>query len=383
MNWYYVDAGQQAGPVDDAQLAALVESGKVQGETLVWREGMGNWAPYREVFPPSAQAGAGAPPVFGAPAGDAGAGGNVICSECGRSFAPSEVIRYGDKNICASCKPLFFQRLSEGAALGGGAGVRGNVTEADLLARDYEVDIGGYLSRSWDLFKANAGMMIGASVLVGLAYMGVAIAAYVLRVSTRIPLLSLASIVVTAPLIAGLWLFYVKVIRGENPDLGVAFSGFGPRFGQIVLTQLIPTLLNLGFAAVLAAMGLAGVLAFPRVRAGQPPTLPSLAPLFGSVGVVLLVYFIVMTYLSVCWMFALPLAADKGLKFWPAMELSRRVVSKHWWMTFWLLVVSGVFWLIGFFLCLVGVLVTGPVSFSMVACHYDRLFGDLTPADQR
>ena len=34
MNWYYVDGGQQAGPVNDADFDALVQSGKVQPDTL-------------------------------------------------------------------------------------------------------------------------------------------------------------------------------------------------------------------------------------------------------------------------------------------------------------------------------------------------------------
>ena len=42
MDWYYVDAGQQAGPVNDAQLAALASSGTILNDTLVWREGMAN-----------------------------------------------------------------------------------------------------------------------------------------------------------------------------------------------------------------------------------------------------------------------------------------------------------------------------------------------------
>ena len=45
-------AGQQAGPVDDAQLAALVSSGKILNDTLVWREGMDNWRMYGEVKAP-------------------------------------------------------------------------------------------------------------------------------------------------------------------------------------------------------------------------------------------------------------------------------------------------------------------------------------------
>ena len=59
----------------------------------------------------------------------------------------------------------------------------------------------------------------------------------------------------------------------------------------------------------------------------------------------------VITYLNVCWMFGLALVADKGLRFWPALELSRRVVSKHWWMTFWLLAVSGVLAILGVIAC--------------------------------
>jgi hypothetical protein len=56
MGWYYVDGGQQAGPVDDAQLAALASSGKILSDTLVWREGMDNWRMYGEVKAPGAAA---------------------------------------------------------------------------------------------------------------------------------------------------------------------------------------------------------------------------------------------------------------------------------------------------------------------------------------
>ena len=35
-------------------------------------------------------------------------------------------------------------------------------------------------------------------------------------------------------------------------------------------------------------------------------------------------------YLTVAWVFSVPLAAEKNLPFWPAMELSRRAVSRVW-----------------------------------------------------
>ncbi len=46
MNWYYVDAGQQAGPISEDELASLAGSGKIQPDTLVWREGMATWLTY-------------------------------------------------------------------------------------------------------------------------------------------------------------------------------------------------------------------------------------------------------------------------------------------------------------------------------------------------
>lgn len=58
-NWYYADANlQQRGPVTSEGLAGLLRSGEVHQETLVWREGMTQWAPLREfaaelVPPPS------------------------------------------------------------------------------------------------------------------------------------------------------------------------------------------------------------------------------------------------------------------------------------------------------------------------------------------
>src|SRR5258708_37582023 len=51
MNWYYVDAGQQAGPISEDELGSLAGSGKIQPDTLVWREGMANWLPYSQAKP--------------------------------------------------------------------------------------------------------------------------------------------------------------------------------------------------------------------------------------------------------------------------------------------------------------------------------------------
>lgn len=43
----------------------------------------------------------------------------TACCECGNTFSQDEVIRYGDSWVCAICKPVFIQKLKEGARLPG------------------------------------------------------------------------------------------------------------------------------------------------------------------------------------------------------------------------------------------------------------------------
>lgn len=127
MTWYYVDAGQQAGPVTDEQLNQLVSSGKVTSATLVWREGMANWTAYGQV-----QAAAAAPPAPSAAdpattasvlmpaevlAASATTGTEVVCSECRQLVPRDSAIQYGNRWVCANCKPQFVQRLKEGAPM--------------------------------------------------------------------------------------------------------------------------------------------------------------------------------------------------------------------------------------------------------------------------
>ena len=121
MNWYYVDQGQQAGPANDAQFEELVRSGKIQPDTLVWREGMAAWQSYREVMSPGSSSGP--LPADGA-SYTPGQGAEAVCAECGKMFAIQDMIHHGGAlggiYICANCKPVFLQKLAEGAKLNTG-----------------------------------------------------------------------------------------------------------------------------------------------------------------------------------------------------------------------------------------------------------------------
>ena len=113
MNWYYAEDGQQAGPVDDSRFEELVRSGKIRSETLVWHEGMADWVPHHEVT-------GGSSPTGYTPTSNADVTPEAVCAECGKIFPIDETIRYGNVRVCAGCKPVFLQKLAEGAPLNTG-----------------------------------------------------------------------------------------------------------------------------------------------------------------------------------------------------------------------------------------------------------------------
>jgi uncharacterized RDD family membrane protein YckC len=107
MEWYYYDGGQQVGPVPEDRLRALRRAGTLTADTLVWRVGMANWATYRDSGLESE------PAPLSAPIAALGAH-EAACAECGKVFPKTDMIAHGASFICAACKPVFLQKLSEG-----------------------------------------------------------------------------------------------------------------------------------------------------------------------------------------------------------------------------------------------------------------------------
>lgn len=69
--WYYGLNGEQHGPVEVDEMRAMLASGMINGQTIVWREGMDQWRPMLQVpewssqMVPSQVAPGGAPMVHG------------------------------------------------------------------------------------------------------------------------------------------------------------------------------------------------------------------------------------------------------------------------------------------------------------------------------
>src|SRR5512132_30825 len=86
MDWFYVSDNQQRGPVAEAQMEELVQSGVVGPDTLVWRRGLGEWQPLHAVWSSGTST---PPPTLVATA--VGIGG-ATCAECGQVFSHSDMV---------------------------------------------------------------------------------------------------------------------------------------------------------------------------------------------------------------------------------------------------------------------------------------------------
>ncbi|MBI2840770.1 MAG: RDD family protein [Acidobacteria bacterium] len=106
-DWYYALEGRQLGPVTDAEIQKFAGEGVVTASTLVWKSGMAQWQPYESVRASTEGA---VPPIDPAIATTAEA-----CSQCGALFSLDNLISYQGLFVCAACKPLFFQKVREGA----------------------------------------------------------------------------------------------------------------------------------------------------------------------------------------------------------------------------------------------------------------------------
>ena len=121
MKWYYAEAGQQRGPVEEEEFRQLIVAGTIRPNTLVWREGMADWQQWAEVSGPApvapmvavAEVPAEIPPPETEPAATRRED-TKFCSLCGNAYSPQALAAIGEKLVCVNCKPAFLQSMREG-----------------------------------------------------------------------------------------------------------------------------------------------------------------------------------------------------------------------------------------------------------------------------
>jgi uncharacterized membrane protein len=250
---------------------------------------------------------------------------------------------------------------------------------ADYLGRDYELDLGGCISGGWNLVKDHMSpLFVGALIylLIELAVGGL----------SNIPfigaLFSIANFVCSGPLVGGLLYMFIRVNRGEPSEIGDLFSGFRRAFGQLFLGVLVQGILiglcMAPFIVVFAIKLVPLIGQFHHVQPGQPldpETIHALKSVFFTTLPVALICAIPATYLQICWKFTLPLIVDQQIDFAAAMKASWKMVNKHWWQVFGLVLLIGLINVAGFLACCIGLLFTMPIGFAALMIAYETIFG--------
>lgn len=250
---------------------------------------------------------------------------------------------------------------------------------ADFSERDYELDLGGCISRGFELVKTNGGLLIGAVLIYGLIQVA-------FSMFGKIPFLgaifSIANFVMSGAFMGGLFYLFLRVIRSEPAALGDLFAGFRRSFGQLFLGMLVTGLL-IGLT-LLPFLFFFVVKLFPLVKGvnldamSQQDSINFFKTVLTSALLpslwVLLICAVPATFLSVSWKFTLPLIIDKQLDFGAAMKMSWKMVNRHWWQVFGLVILIDVLNMVGFCLCIVGLIVTVPIGLAALMYAYETIF---------
>jgi len=269
-------------------------------------------------------------------------------------------------------------------------------TPTDFLERDYELDLGGCISRGWELLKGNfgtmfvsflvmilvemacAGMMNGFMLVFGKGLLHAPIA---VRLGSNYLFTAVFSLVM-GPLMGGLFLVYLKTIRRQATGMGEVFAGFQKAYLQLFLGALVVSLIVTGCMLpfnfvwqMKAGPLLEQMQQMQSDPAGIQNLLPQLLSAFTHALPVLFVCLIPTTFLTICWQFTLPLIIDKQMDFGTAMKTSFKMVTKHWWQVFGLTILVGLVSFAGVLGCCIGVLFTAPIGIAALMIAYETIFG--------
>ncbi len=235
---------------------------------------------------------------------------------------------------------------------------------------DYDLDVVACLTSAWSLFQRQFSTLFGPTMMYVLILFGLGILGALPYIGV---LFSLCSMVIGGPLMAGIYVVYLRVIRGETPPLESLFDGFRRMFGHLFLVNWAVALLTFlpllaGFIVLFFSVGLTVIMGLAKGSASWP----AFAALVPGLGLILL-GLPVTIFLTVSWMFSLPMILDQRVDFWTAMKRSWRQVSRHWWSCLALLVVISILNFFGTLCCLVGLLVTVPISILATMYAYETV----------
>jgi hypothetical protein len=288
--------------------------------------------------------------------------------------------------------PEFGFTAAPVAAAIPGAPTAPPMSREQLFASDYSLDIISCLTRAWALFKDNFGTVFVTFLLFIVLAIGVSGAIQMILAAAGVthlpmakqiyfrPIYIIFSSLVLGPALGGVYHVYLSLMRGKFASAGDLFTGF-KSFQDLFLFRLFTSLIGMG-ASIPFTMATAEKLGPMMERIQQNPTsvnpqemLSTFISSYTSALPLLLIALVPLMYLGVNWQFTIPLIVDRKMGFWTAFVTSWKMVHKHWFHIFGLVVLVGLLNVAGGCMCCVGLLVTAPLGMLAVCYAYEDIFG--------
>ncbi len=224
--------------------------------------------------------------------------------------------------------------------------------------------LGSYLGQGFELFQKD----IGGFAVFTLIFIVVSM------VVGFIPFIgSLANSFLIGPaMTAGIYLVARRLDKGEATEFGQYFKGFdfaGKLVVAALLTAIITGLAIIPFVLVVWDPAWLEWLQEIEQNPGSPlPEPPGLPPIWS--------YLLLLPamYLSIAYSFTYFFIIFHGMDFWPAMEASRRLLTKHFFLFLLFVIVLGFIMMFSILLFCIGILAGMPI----VYCALYAAFADLT-----
>lgn len=272
--------------------------------------------------------------------------------------------------------------------------------------RDFNVWSAGCINRGFEVYKNN----IGEASLLALILLVISVVVAVIFFLAQILALAAGAVIATIPLVGiilnlilwtalpilffslfapltpGPLLFLIRLIRNEPARMEDILAGYTRNGIQCILAFLVQNVVYhifvfLGGLLIILATGwpfIKLLIDAAKAGTGSPPTdIPELGITFFAGNIIgLLIIVIPTTYLAISWAYSMVLIVDRKMNFWPAMELSRKTITKHWFQIFFFLIAIGIIASLGVIVCGVGLFVTIPMAMTMLAASYVHIFDE-------
>ncbi len=209
------------------------------------------------------------------------------------------------------------------------------------------------LRAGWRLFFSSADIFLAYLIYMGVTFGATMVAS------------GIGSTIVGGPMLTGFNYQYLRRVRGENISYGNLFDGF-KLFGQTLSMFLLLMLIVTG--GFIISMIIGGVALFTSIVAKSPSW-----PLIAIFGVSFVVAIALMITLKIRYLFIWYLVADGERQVWRPFRNSRELMRGFGWQIFLFIIVCGLFNFLGVLACLVGMLITGPITMLATAMLYDLL----------